>query len=214
MIRHFSRLLALQVPRQRHAVCRKINTTQKLLEFRHTESESASYKGSGKTTISFLNDDQQYFLIDSFSAEGFRINQGNSFIHGPMVIFHNAMLCWKVRDVFDINERSLSLFTVLDPCPELVVIGYGDRLKTVTRKATIEAAYEDEEEEERRYQTIAQEEKYNRKVNEHIAKLTLLMRQKGVNVTFLPTEDAAPTYNYLVSGEHALRRTTLDFFLI
>jgi len=173
-------------------------------EYKHKESESASYEGPGRTTIAFLNDDQGNYLIDSFSPRGFRINFKNSWIWGPMVLFHNTMLAWRVRDVFDINEASLSLFTVLDPVPELVVVGYGDRLKPIQRKSRTQVTeYDDDEEEEKRHVQIQHQKLHNQRVNEHIAKTTLLMKQKGLNVTFLPTDDAAATYNFLV-GEDRL----------
>ena len=40
------------------------------------ESESASYEGTGKTTVTILNEDVQYIMIDSFSLSGFRLNTG------------------------------------------------------------------------------------------------------------------------------------------
>ena len=143
------------------------------------------------------------------NEKGFRLNQNKTYVLGPMVIFHSAVLQWNVRDVFDINEQTLSIFTLLEPKPEVVVIGFGDQLGTISspRRARLpdgEEELEDEEEEERRYAAMAHEKKYNEKVNAHIARMTLLMRDKGHNLTFLPTENAAGVYNFLVEGKALL----------
>ena len=48
-------------------------------------SESDCYKEMpGKSTFTFLNHDKQNFLIDAYSAQGFRINQGDAFIVGEI----------------------------------------------------------------------------------------------------------------------------------
>ena len=52
---------------------------------------------------------------------------------GPIVAFNSAIMSWKVRSLFDINERSLALFTILDPFPELLLIGYGSPLVSLAR---------------------------------------------------------------------------------
>jgi len=171
-------------------------------KFAYTESESDCYKEMpGKSTITFLNDDKDLFQVDSYNCEGFRINQGNAFILGPMVIFNNTMLSWKVRNIFDITERSLALFTILDPLPELVLIGYGSPLVTVAKSSRIDDIYESEEEEERRYTQRMKEEKHIKACNTHMAKVTLACKAKGLNVSFLPTEKAISTYNFLVTED-------------
>ena len=40
------------------------------------QSESGAYEGTGKTTVTILNEDVQFVLVDSFSLEGFRLNNG------------------------------------------------------------------------------------------------------------------------------------------
>lgn len=63
-----------------------------------------------------------------------------------MAIFPRSVLSWNVNCVDDINEDSLSLFTVLEPRIEILVIGVGeetvspmlsDRIKEITRKYQI-----------------------------------------------------------------------------
>lgn len=60
-----------------------------------------------------------------------------------MVIFPRSVLSWNVDVVDDITEESLSLFTVLEPRIEILVIGVSDttvtpalsnRIKDITRK--------------------------------------------------------------------------------
>lgn len=47
------------------------------------ESESDCYKEMpGKSTMTFLQDFKENFMVDSFSSRGFRINQGSAFILG------------------------------------------------------------------------------------------------------------------------------------
>ena len=70
----------------------------------------------------------------------------------------------------DINEDSLSLFTVLDPKIDVLVIGFGDLRKSESGRKSFPVD----------------------------TSIILKMRQKGVNVELLTTENAIATYNYLV----------------
>ncbi|KAL1129478.1 hypothetical protein AAG570_014004, partial [Ranatra chinensis] len=56
--------------------------------------------------------------------DGFRLNNG-VFIVGPVVLFQNTVLCWNVQEDHDINEKSLSLFTILEPKLDILIIGCG-----------------------------------------------------------------------------------------
>jgi len=177
-------------------------------------SESDCYKEMpGKSTFTFLNDNTQNFLVDAYSSQGFRVNQGDAFILGPIVIFNSAVLSWKVRSLFDINERSLALFTLLDPFPELVLIGYGSPLASLTRVSRYDD-YEDDEEEEKRYKAIAEEQAFNKAANDHIAKVTLAAKAKGLNVSFLATEHAITTYNYLVTEDRLVACAAIPPFKV
>ena len=40
------------------------------------KSESASYEGSGKTTVTILNEEVKFIMIDSVGLSGFRLNTG------------------------------------------------------------------------------------------------------------------------------------------
>jgi NADH dehydrogenase [ubiquinone] 1 alpha subcomplex assembly factor 3 len=57
---------------------------------------------------------------------GFRINTGVLFI-GPVAIFPRTVFQWDVNSIHDINEESLSLFWLIEPKIDILVIGVGDR---------------------------------------------------------------------------------------
>lgn len=153
----------------------------KLSLLRPISRTCAAYDGSGKTTVSFLNEDTTQLMVDGYSASGFTLNNRMK-VFGPMVLFPNAVLSWRVQNIRDIHEDSLVLFQFLDPKPGIILIGYGDRSLT--------------------FDESAPREKETRKQNAAIlAKVTITMRQKGLNVECLPTEDAIASYNYLCSED-------------
>ena len=77
---------------------------------------------------------------------------------------------WNVEGAEDITEESLSLFTILDPKIDVLVVGYGDNTPV----------------------------KGNKKKFPVDPTIILKMRQKGVSMELLTTENAIATYNYLV----------------
>ncbi|CAG2053434.1 unnamed protein product [Timema podura] len=88
---------------------------------RHT-----SYDSDGKTTVTILNKELELgLMVDSYSQAGFRLNNGMNII-GPMVIFPRSVLSWNVSGPEDINTDSLSLFFVLEPKIDILVLGIGD----------------------------------------------------------------------------------------
>ncbi|XP_069684506.1 NADH dehydrogenase [ubiquinone] 1 alpha subcomplex assembly factor 3 [Periplaneta americana] len=84
-----------------------------------------SYDPDGKTTVQVLNKSVEGLMIDSYSQVGFRLNNG-MYVLGPMAIFPRTVLSWNVRDETSINEDSLSLFCMLEPKIDLLVLGVGD----------------------------------------------------------------------------------------
>ncbi|XP_066967044.1 NADH dehydrogenase [ubiquinone] 1 alpha subcomplex assembly factor 3 [Macrobrachium rosenbergii] len=80
-----------------------------------------------KTTARVLNQEiGAGLMIDGYSQAGFRLNNGMSVV-GPMAIFPKSVLSWRVRDENDITEDSLSLFYILEPKLDILIIGVGDR---------------------------------------------------------------------------------------
>ncbi|CAH1104166.1 unnamed protein product [Psylliodes chrysocephalus] len=87
-----------------------------------------AYEASGKTTVHVLNKDSELgLMIDGYSQVGFRLN--NDFtVLGSMVIFPRSVLSWNVNDVSEITEESFSLFAVIEPKIDILVLGVGDKL--------------------------------------------------------------------------------------
>eukprot|EP00088_Acartia_fossae_P020342 TRINITY_DN2194_c0_g1_i10.p1 TRINITY_DN2194_c0_g1~~TRINITY_DN2194_c0_g1_i10.p1 ORF type:complete len:248 (+),score=29.70 TRINITY_DN2194_c0_g1_i10:54-797(+) len=89
--------------------------------------KQGSYEGPGKTTVSIINQEiVDLNIIDSYSKDGFRLNNDNLIV-GPAIIFPTAVLKWKIGSAADITMESLSLFTLLEPKPDVVVIGHGEQ---------------------------------------------------------------------------------------
>ncbi|KFM73800.1 NADH dehydrogenase [ubiquinone] 1 alpha subcomplex assembly factor 3, partial [Stegodyphus mimosarum] len=86
-----------------------------------------NYEGDGKTTVTILNKEyKNLVLIDSYSSMGFRLNQG-MFVVGPVAVFPRTIMQWNVEDTENLKPESLSLFCVLEPKLDLLVIGTGSK---------------------------------------------------------------------------------------
>lgn len=84
-----------------------------------------AYEGAGKTTVSILNQEIVGInLIDSYSSDGFRLTD-DTFIFGPAIILPTAVLRWNIMSAAEITMESLSLFTILEPKLDVIVIGHG-----------------------------------------------------------------------------------------
>lgn len=79
-----------------------------------------------RTHITLLQRDAPHAAyVDSYSSRGFVVN-GNR-VFGPCALLPNSVLQWNVGSHLDITEESLSLFWMLEPPIEIVVVGTGDR---------------------------------------------------------------------------------------
>ena len=100
-------------------------------------NDSSGYDGDGKTTVSVLNrDERELLLIDTYSSAGFRLNSG-LFVVGPLAIFPRTIFHWDVNSVADINSKSLSLFWMLEPKIDILLIGTGDEGLTIDQDVRI-----------------------------------------------------------------------------
>uniref|UniRef100_A0A0K0FXK6 NADH dehydrogenase [ubiquinone] 1 alpha subcomplex assembly factor 3 n=1 Tax=Strongyloides venezuelensis TaxID=75913 RepID=A0A0K0FXK6_STRVS len=82
-----------------------------------------------QTRISFLSKDMQEAkkqCIHGLSSLGFRMIDG-SFLYGPIAVFPKTVLSWRVLTTDDITPESLSLFLMLQPKIDILVVGCGDR---------------------------------------------------------------------------------------
>ncbi|XP_074168480.1 NADH dehydrogenase [ubiquinone] 1 alpha subcomplex assembly factor 3 isoform X2 [Rhinolophus sinicus] len=70
-------------------------------------------------------DSSHTMYIDSYSSRGFVVN-GNR-VFGPCALLPHSVVQWNVGSHQDITEESFSLFWMLEPRIEIVVVGTGDR---------------------------------------------------------------------------------------
>ncbi|XP_063797198.1 NADH dehydrogenase [ubiquinone] 1 alpha subcomplex assembly factor 3 [Pseudophryne corroboree] len=81
-----------------------------------------------KTTVTRIEKDTPDVLfVESYSRQGFIIS-GNRVI-GPCAVIHWSILHWNVCSYKDISYESLSLFRMLVPKIEILVVGTGDRVE-------------------------------------------------------------------------------------
>lgn len=79
-----------------------------------------------RTRISLLQSEfPQAVYIDSYSSRGFTIC-GNR-VFGPCVLLPQTVVQWNVGSHQDITEESFSLFWMLEPRIEIVVVGTGNK---------------------------------------------------------------------------------------
>lgn len=76
-----------------------------------------------KVRIDVLNKNQNMgLLINSYTQIGFRLNNG-VLVMGSIAIFPRSVLSWQVTNYNEITEESLSLFTILEPKLEIIILG-------------------------------------------------------------------------------------------
>ncbi|XP_069822883.1 NADH dehydrogenase [ubiquinone] 1 alpha subcomplex assembly factor 3 isoform X2 [Dendropsophus ebraccatus] len=81
-----------------------------------------------KTTVTRVErDSAEIMFIESYSASGFIIN-GDQVV-GPCAVIPRSILQWNVASHKDISVDSLSLFHLLVPKIEILVLGTGDRVE-------------------------------------------------------------------------------------
>ncbi|XP_029412032.1 NADH dehydrogenase [ubiquinone] 1 alpha subcomplex assembly factor 3 isoform X1 [Nannospalax galili] len=79
-----------------------------------------------RTHISLLQrEGHQTMYIDSYNSRGFTVN-GNRVL-GPCALLPHSVVQWNVGSHQDITEESLSLFWMLEPRIEIVVVGTGNK---------------------------------------------------------------------------------------
>ncbi|KAK0166915.1 hypothetical protein PV327_004382 [Microctonus hyperodae] len=87
------------------------------------QMHKGAYEGDGKTTVTILNRDADYgLMVDGISVYGFKLNIG-IYVVGPMIIFPKTVIGWNIKSTSDINRDSLSLFKVIIPRPDIMILG-------------------------------------------------------------------------------------------
>ncbi|KAL7638223.1 UNVERIFIED_CONTAM: hypothetical protein RMT77_010787 [Armadillidium vulgare] len=51
-----------------------------------------------------------------------------------MIIFPRTVLSWRVKEAEEVNVESLSLFTILEPKLDVIIIGKGDKENMISLK--------------------------------------------------------------------------------
>ncbi|KRX73757.1 NADH dehydrogenase [ubiquinone] 1 alpha subcomplex assembly factor 3 [Trichinella sp. T6] len=69
--------------------------------------------------------DETYLCIAAYNNYGFRLSNQTQVI-GPMIVFPQAALSWKVASPDEITEESVSVLRLIEPKPDLVLIGAGN----------------------------------------------------------------------------------------
>ncbi|KAM4021402.1 NADH dehydrogenase [ubiquinone] 1 alpha subcomplex assembly factor 3 isoform 1-T2 [Anomaloglossus baeobatrachus] len=81
-----------------------------------------------KTTMTRIErDSAEMMFIESYSSLGFIINGDR--VVGPCAVLPKSILQWNVASYKDISVESLSLFHLLVPKIEILVLGTGDRVQ-------------------------------------------------------------------------------------
>jgi len=126
-----------------------------------------SYEGDGKTTVTIINKDMAgYLLVDAYARHGFRLSNG-LFALGPIALFPSTVLQWDIASVDDIDEKSLSLFTLVEPRLEVLVIGVGE------------------------------DGLHNQMSSDLNRRVRAMLTQKKINCEIMPTKHAVTTYNFM-----------------
>ncbi|XP_029192565.2 NADH dehydrogenase [ubiquinone] 1 alpha subcomplex assembly factor 3-like isoform X1 [Acropora millepora] len=86
-----------------------------------------------KTTVTFITDIKEKDgmksyppYVTSYSSQGFNI-KGIKVV-GSVAILPTIFYHWRIKRPEDITAESLSLFTIMEPPIEIVVVGTGDKL--------------------------------------------------------------------------------------
>ncbi|EDV56881.1 NADH dehydrogenase [ubiquinone] 1 alpha subcomplex assembly factor 3 [Drosophila erecta] len=88
---------------------------------------SKAYDYDGKTKVTIFNTETDLgLMVTGYSQYGFRLNNDMVLI-GPISVFPRSVLSWNVNSFEDINEDSLSLFPILEPKIDVLIIGIGDQ---------------------------------------------------------------------------------------
>lgn len=98
--------------------------------------DQTSTVNASKVTLNLLSDHiEHHIMIKSFSQTGFLLHNDDIRVIGPAVFFPREVLHWNIKDVNDINEASLSLFTLLDPKVDILLLGLGHRAERLSQEA-------------------------------------------------------------------------------
>jgi NADH dehydrogenase [ubiquinone] 1 alpha subcomplex assembly factor 3 len=87
-------------------------------------------EGYQKPHMTRIGLDDTTLQITTFNQFGFSINKHIKVL-GPILIFPKTIFSWNIEDTKEINEKSLSIFKLIQPRVDVLVIGIGDKYEKV-----------------------------------------------------------------------------------
>lgn len=122
--RLISNIMAPILPRSFFNKAFAVNQIRRCSKKQVTSSLIAEEQGEYKTRLASIDDEfnNDMFLIKSFSNKGFRLTN-DIFVFGAIAVFPRQIFQWDITGSTGINEESLSLFTLLEPPIDLLIIG-------------------------------------------------------------------------------------------
>ncbi|CAL8338548.1 unnamed protein product [Merluccius merluccius] len=86
-----------------------------------------------RTTVSIMQKEPGAgVMIHSYSPRGFTIDDNK--VYGPCALLPPAILQWNVASHEDISEESVSLFHLLEPRIEILILGTGSQVERINPK--------------------------------------------------------------------------------
>ncbi|KAK7101818.1 NADH dehydrogenase [ubiquinone] 1 alpha subcomplex assembly factor 3-like [Littorina saxatilis] len=92
---------------------------------RHYDPETGGEEIRSTTVTMLSKEDDDYLYVEAYSNVGFKLSNGFRIV-GPCVLFPRSILHWAIGGTHELNEDSLSLFPLLEPKLDLLVLGVGD----------------------------------------------------------------------------------------
>ncbi|GFO21789.1 NADP dehydrogenase [ubiquinone] 1 alpha subcomplex assembly factor 3 [Plakobranchus ocellatus] len=105
------------------SLCNRKISRLSCISVRNHNFDGESYSKSSLSLITKEDETQNY--IEAFSAYGFRLTSGFNIL-GPCALFPRAVLHWNVASSEKITPESLSLFCMLYPKLDILILGKGD----------------------------------------------------------------------------------------
>nr|CUU99618.1 hypothetical transcript [Hymenolepis microstoma] len=90
-------------------------------------------KNSVSANVDIVNYSLAGCYIVGYNEHGFQLSNAAT-IYGPMVSFPQNAFSWNINSAKDINDESISLFRVLCPALEILVIGKGAASEEINQR--------------------------------------------------------------------------------
>ncbi|CAH8842379.1 unnamed protein product [Trichobilharzia szidati] len=98
------------------------------------------FKNSKGVEVDLVNYGSYGVYFSAYNENGFVLSSGVKII-GPCAAFPRNALCWHVNNALDITEKSLSLFFMLEPPIEVLIIGKGETKSMVDYRRILDICW-------------------------------------------------------------------------